>query len=176
MWCGFLFSASKPELVGAAIQKVWGESARAEQATYQEAKTTFQNHMKCHKNTTLTALEAWITSEMKTPSIRANLTDASHRGRILYFENQFSVTKLFQIFWYLGGIFNFEQSEPIGKWYCKHIFANLAVETATYVLANKAFNAYLTNRVAVDPSRNPVNQCDHVRDLTVKNNLFRQQR
>ena len=109
-------------------------------------------------------------------SIRANLTDASHRGRILYFENQFSVTKLFQIFWYLGGIFNFEQSEPIGKWYCKHIFANLAVETATYVLANKAFNAYLTNRVAVDPSRNPVNQCDHVRDLTVKNNLFRQQR
>ena len=69
MWCGFLFGASKPELVGAAIQKVWGESARAEQATYQEAKTTFQNHMRCHKNTTLTALEAWITSEMKTLSI-----------------------------------------------------------------------------------------------------------
>ena len=135
-WCAFLTGTSKPELVGAAIRKIWGvsplpvdyreclpntfqESARAEQAAYQSAKITFQNHLKRHKNTTLAAMEAWITSEMKTPSIRANLMEASHRGRILYFENQFSVAKFFQIFRYLGGIFNFEQSEPVGQWYCK---------------------------------------------------------
>ena len=131
-----------------------------------------------------------MVSEMETPSIHATLKESSHRGRILMFESRFSVSNFFQIFRYLNGFFDFEQSEPIAQWYCKcksflfcqytdsllhtmligcginglkfktneHdivVFANLAAQTATYILANEALFAQLALPAPSDPTLDP---------------------
>ena len=181
VWCAFLFGACEKKLVGAAIRRAWGvsslamdsiesayclliwslqASANADEAPYQEARGNFQDHVKRHKYATLEAMEAWITSEMEVPGVRAKLTETSHRGRVLHFKAQFSIVNFFQVFGFLAGYLNFDKTAPLGKWYCKckSFFLCQYADSGLHMMIGYGINGSKLINLIYRPLRQPCNR------------------
>ncbi|KAI9748115.1 MAG: hypothetical protein M4579_007310 [Chaenotheca gracillima] len=110
------------------VREVLGLDVNPDSFEFGQARGKVMDLCKHFKQKLLTNAEEHVTTILRIDDddhaglIRA-MTESKTLARI--FGGKFCKESFFEVFWFMTGYLEFDSSKPLGKYYCKHLYANL---------------------------------------------------